>query len=143
MADSLFPQFVQPQAAQTHAPDALPLLIDAAWDFENDRAVFRDGEPVLVTGLEALRVWCWHALHTPRGRYALYSLGYGSDLAQLVGTSWSGELKTAEARQYLEECLLASPYVRAVRSIALQFAGDSLTASFIVESVYGTAKMEV
>ena len=142
MADAIFPGFVNQAAA---APDGgvLPELRECKWDFAQDVPVFAQGEPVIVTGQEAVLVWAWNALHTVRGRYEIYTLGYGSDVENLIGTSWSSELKAAEARQYVEECLLASPYIRAVRDMDISFAGDTLTIACRIESVYGEDTLEV
>ncbi|MBS7226134.1 MAG: DUF2634 domain-containing protein [Clostridiaceae bacterium] len=142
MADAIFPSFIN-QAAPEPDSRALPLLRECKWDFENDRPVFAGGEPVIVTGKEAVLVWAWNALHTARSRYEMYTQDYGSDVENLIGTSWSSELKTAEARQYVEECLLASPYILALRDMELKFEKDVLTIQCRIESIYGVIQMEV
>ena len=142
MAGAIFPEFTASAVDSTQA-DALPMLRECAWDFTNDLPIFAGGQPVIVTGQEAVAVWAWNALHTVRGRYEIYTDGYGSDVENLIGTSWSSELKTAEARQYVSECLLASPYIRAVRDMELSFDDDTLTIRCRIESIYGDVEMEV
>lgn len=142
MADAIFPAFINQTAPQ---PDSgtLPPLRECRWDFASDLPVFARGEPVLVTGGEAVLVWAWNALQTARGRFEMYTLNYGSDVENLIGTSWSNELKAAEARQYVEDCLLASPYIRAVRDVDIQFAGAALTIACRIETIYGEDTLEV
>ena len=50
----LFPA-VQPEAEPT-ATDSLPLCRETAWDFIQERPIYSAGEPVEVTGAEAVRV---------------------------------------------------------------------------------------
>ena len=132
MAETIFP-YLQPEAVAE--ADALPLLREIKWDFTADRPVFENGEPVWVEREAAVAVWAWNALYTERGTYEIYTPGYGSD--------WSEELKQAEARQYVTECLLASPYITAVNDLTASFAGGRLTASFAIDSIYGPVRMEV
>lgn len=140
MADAIFPAFIS--AAQTAADTALPELRECKWDFVNDRPVFVQGQPMIVTGQAAVAVWAWNALHTVRGRHEIYTDGYGSDVENLIGTGWSSELKAAEARQYVTECLTASPYIRAVRDMEISFSGDRLTVRCAIESIYGVIRLE-
>lgn len=46
---SIFPM-IAPEASQGAQAQTLPLCREVAWDFERDVPVFRQGEPVVVTG---------------------------------------------------------------------------------------------
>ena len=61
----LFPQFTPPTAAQTQD---LPLYRDVRMDYEAGRPVWESGNPVFVTGLEAVKGWAWRAVDTARYR---------------------------------------------------------------------------
>ena len=39
----------------------------------------------IVEGYDAILVWAWLALHTPRYRYYIYSEDYGQEYEDLVG----------------------------------------------------------
>lgn len=140
MAEGIFP-YIEPAA--TAAAATLPVAREMAWDFSADRAVFSGGEPVWVERAEAVKVWAWNALHTPRWRYEIYTADYGNDIENMIGSGWSDALKTAEAQQCITECLLASPYITAVRDLSVTFADGVLTASFVIDSIYGMIGMEV
>ena len=71
----LFPA-VQPEAEPT-ATDSLPLCRETAWDFIQERPIYSAGEPVEVTGAEAVRVWVWKALKTARCRDEIYTWDFG------------------------------------------------------------------
>lgn len=133
---SIFPMIQPPEDASGEA-QALPLAREVAWDFVNDRPIYRRGEPVPVTGKEAVKVWIWNALHTERYRYEIYSWAYGSEFHSLTGQAYTENLKTAEAPRYLRECLLVNPYITAVSNITVEFEGSRLTVSGTAETIYG------
>ena len=133
---SIFPM-IQPAASGADPPQTLPLAREVAWDYENDVPIFRRGEPVTVTGKEAVKVWIWNATHTERYRHEIYSWAYGSEFHSLVGQAYTPNLKTAEAPRYLRECLLVNPYITAVNNITVDFAGARLTVSGAAATVYG------
>lgn len=133
---SIFPM-ISPEAAQAAQSQALPLCKEVAWDFERDVPIFRQGEPVVVTGKEALKVWIWRAIRTPRFRYEIYTWAYGSEFESLVGQAYSDAVKTAEAPRYLRECLLVNPYITAVKNITVSFESAKLTVAGTAVTIYG------
>lgn len=132
---SIFPM-IQPPAADG-AASALPLCREVAWDYTNNIPIFRRGEPVEVTGKEAVKVWIWKALHTARYRYEIYTTDYGSEFESLIGQAYTPQLKEAEAPRYLRECLLINPYITAVKNISVSFADACLSVSGTAETIYG------
>jgi hypothetical protein len=115
----------------------LPLCKDWKWDFTKDKAVFQNGIPVTVTGLEAVKVWCWNALKTVRKRYRIFSDDYGCDLERLIGKNYLETTKKAEAKRYVKECLMVSRYVTGVENITTTFKGDDLIIECTVNTIYG------
>lgn len=134
MSTTLFPM-VQPRAAE--AAQALPLCREVQWDFEGNRPVFRRGEPVMVEGAEAVLVWAWLALHTPRFRHEIYNWGFGSELEGLVGRPYTEALKQSEAGRYVRECLIVNPYIKSVDDVAVEFADGKLGISCTIDTIYG------
>ena len=141
MSKTLFP-IVTPAGEATRQQN-LPLYRDVAWDFEQDRPVFRRGEPVIVTGAEALRVWAYNALKTVRYRHEIWSFDYGCELERLVGQPYAQETKRAEAIRYIQEALLANPYITAVTVSSLDFDGSTFSADVAVSSIYGEVATHV
>ena len=99
---SLFP-IIQPRIVE--AETTFPLYKELKWDFEKNVPVFRNGSPVIVTGKEAVLVWAWKALHTPRFRHEIYTWDYGCEVESLIGQPFTEELKQSEAVRYVKECL--------------------------------------
>ena len=133
---SIFPM-IDPQAVETGGNKVLPLYRETAWDYENDVPIFRGGEPVTITGDEALKVWNWRALRTPRFQYEIHTWAYGSEFETLLGQAYSDSVKTAEAPRYLRECLLINPYIKAVKDISVTFEAAKLTVRGTAVTIYG------
>ena len=123
---SIFPMIDPGEGEQAQA-EALPLCREVGWDYEHDVPLFRGGEPVVVEGKEALKVWIWKAIRTPRFRYEIYTWAYGSEFESLLGQAYSDSVKTAEAPRYLKECLLVNPYITQVKDISVSFDAAKLT----------------
>lgn len=133
---SIFPM-IDPGTMGENEGKEFPLYREVAWDFERDVPIFRNGQPEIVTGKEALKVWIWRAIRTPRYRYEIYTWAYGSEFETLIGQTYSDMVKTAEAPRYLRECLLINPYITAVRHIAVSFSNACLTVRGTAETIYG------
>lgn len=133
---SIFPMIDPGEAGEAPA-EALPLCREVGWDFERDVPLFRGGEPVIVEGREAVKVWIWRALRTPRFQYEIHTWAYGSEFETLLGQAYSDSVKTAEAPRYLRECLLINPYIKEVRDIAVSFEAAKLTVQGTAVTIYG------
>lgn len=131
---SIFP-IIQPAEASQSAE--LPMCREIAWDYEENRPIFKNGLPVEVTGVEAVKVWIWKALHTTRFRHEIYTWAYGSDYESLIGQAYTDDLKEAEAPRYLKESLLINPYIKSVKNINVDFEAGRLTVEATAVTVYG------
>ena len=137
----LFP-VMQPAAVQT--AQSLPVYCDGAWDFENDAPVFdSEDNPVMVSGLPAVKVWVYNALKTQRRIHEIWTWNYANDMYDLIGRPFTEELKQAEAARYVEDCLKVNPYIKAVTQVEASFESSHLTVSCQVDTIYGEAKINV
>lgn len=141
MAQQIFP-FLDPQAVSVPVR-TLPVAREVKWDFVRDRPVYRGGQPVFVERAAAVAVWAWNALHTERWRWPLLTGNYGSEIDSLIGQTWSEDYKRAEVRRYVTECLMASPYVKRLDNMTVDFYAGCLTVKFDLVSIYGMVQMEV
>lgn len=137
---SLFPAFTPPTRAQ---PKALPLYTDTDWDFTHDCPVMEGGQPVPVSGLRAVAVWCFNAIQMVRGRWIGWSENYGADVLEMAGQPYDASVTRSEAERTIREALTASPYVTGaeVQTISLQDA--TLTATVAVQTIYGEVMIHV
>lgn len=128
---------IDPGEAGQAQEEALPLCREVGWDYERDVPLFRGGEPVVVEGREAVKVWIWKAIRTPRFKYEIYTWAFGSEFESLLGQAYSDSVKTAEAPRYLRECLLVNPYITAVKDVSVSFEAGKLTVRGAAVTVYG------
>ncbi len=137
---SLFP-IIQPQLHQVD-PE-LPLYREVAWDFAAGKPLFKAGQPVFVTGLEAVKTWIYKALLTPRTLHEIYTWNFGCEVGSLVGQDFTADTKRAEATRYVREALLINPYITQVTDVTVSFLDASLTINATVSTVYGEVTMFV
>lgn len=142
MSGSLFPA-VADTVSTGGGAEPLPMAKEVAWDYERDVPIFRHGEPVIVEGLDAVMVWAWGALKTERFRYRHHSRGYGNEMERLIGTTFSGDLKRAEAARYFREALEPNPYITGVEDISARLDGDTLAASGTLRTIYGSKEVSI
>lgn len=135
----IFP-IIQPQVVENLE---LSLYKEVKWDFKNNVPVFKNGSPDIVTGKEAVLVWAWKALNTPRFRHEIYTWDYGNEVESLIGQPFTEELKQSEAIRYIRECLMTNPYITGVSDIKVSFNEDKLSISCALETVYGEVEVDV
>jgi len=137
---NLFP-IMQPQIADT--PGASGLYVEAAWDFEKNMPIYKNGSPVLISGRDAVIVWAWHTLKTPRFQHEIFTWAYGSEIESLIGKPFTDELKRSEAPRYIRECLMTNPYITDVNDINVTFDGIHIEINCVVVTVYGEVDINV
>lgn len=138
----LFPIFQATAPAGQRAAE-LPLYWDVAMDFDRGIPVFRAGEPVMVSGLEAVKGWAWRALQTARYRWSCFTWDYGCELESLVGQPYREDTRLSEAVRYVREALTVCPYITAANVEVEGFDGATLHMSVAITTVYGEANFHV
>ena len=136
----LFPLF---QTAPQSAAAALPLLRDVAMDYEKGAPLFAGGNPVVVSGLEAVKSWAWRAIQTARYRYSSFSWDYGCELETLVGQPYGQDTRRSEAVRYVREALEVCPYITSAQAVVEGLEGSSLHIRVVMRTVYGDGTLEV
>lgn len=91
----------------------------------------------IVEGLEAIKVWIWLALKTPRYRHYIYSWDYGNEFEDLIGQGYTEEYIEAEAQRMTEDCLLVNEHIQSITNFSVTMDGDQLTISFTANTIYG------
>lgn len=96
-----------------------------------------------VYGLEAIKVWIWNALRTPRYQHIIYSWDYGHEIDDLIGKSYTQEYIDTELPRMIEECLLINPNITEVGNFEFIIDSDKLTGTFTVKTTYGEVEASV
>ena len=133
----IFPDWGQ-NPATVSEETALPLFREWAVDWENQTFALRNGQPYLVSGDEALKIWVTKALRpeSERFRYTAWSADYGNELASLLGGCVDQGILESQVRQYVRDALLVSPYIREVDGFSFVKTGSRVEARFTVHTVY-------
>ena len=109
------------------------------YDFKVCDFVMDDGDPVKVSGIEALKVWITKILHTQLNRYQIYAgTSYGANIEDLViGKGYSTAFIQSELKREIETALLQNEDIEYVSDFVLTREKDKLDISFTVGTVYG------
>lgn len=142
MSTTIFPA-VQPETEET-ASEGLSLCREVAWDYSAGIPLYSAGRPVVVTGAEAVKVWCWRALKTGRYRKRdIHTDDYGCELENLVGKPYTSQVKESEAIRYVREALAINPYVTGVAQVNVTFSDALLVIDCTVSTIYGEVTIHV
>ena len=136
--------FIGAEVAATE--EELPLFTQPAWNFEVDKFIFDgNGQHVIVTGQEALKVWIYKALKTERFSYLAYSWQYGIELYPFVGKVMSVQERYSELKRVITECLMVNPYILSVDSIEFspENKGNVVNTDIVLSTVYGEVRISV
>lgn len=136
----LWPMFSAPTDQKA---GRLPLYRDVLMDYEAGRPVWESGNPVMVTGLEAVKGWAWRAIDTARYQYPHFSWSFGCELLALVGQPYRADTKLSEAARYVREALEVNPYIRDIRVSETRFEGSTLHLTVALSTVYGRTTLYV
>ena len=106
------------------------------WKINEERAEARG----TADGLEAMRQAVCKILQTERYRYAVYDWNYGIELEGLYGKRVSYVIP--ELKKRIEEALLADDRVKAVTDFSFSQERSSVTADFVVHTIFGEVRAE-
>ncbi len=138
---SLFP-FIS-SADEVKVNNTFPMYKEIAWDFKNSIPILENGDFKIVEGNNAVKVWAYKALLTPRYNYSIYSWNYGSELLDLIGKAYTPSLTKEEAKRYVKEALLINPYILEVTVIDTDFKNDLLSADIKIVTIYGESEVTI
>ena len=139
---SLFP-FISNNVDEVKVDNRPPLYKEVAWDFEKDTPIIQNGDFKIVEGNEAIKVWVYKALSTPRYNYSVYSWNYGSELMDLIGKAYTPSLTKEEAKRYIKEALLINPYILEVNVVDTSFSNGILGADIKLLTIYGESEVKI
>ena len=139
---SLFP-FISNNVDEVKVDNSFPLYKEVAWDFEKDTPIIQNGDFKIIEGNNAIKVWIYKALLTPRYSYSIYSWNYGSELMDLIGKAYTQSLTKEEAKRYIKEALLINPYILEVTVVDTSFNNGLLSADIKLLTIYGESEVKI
>lgn len=139
---SLLPSFMQTAAEAALADETvmeavnLPYPYEYEVDFDTCQLT-----GAIVSGIDAIKVWIWNALHTQRFRHAIYSWDYGADMEQYIGQAVTEEFLNTDCHDEVEETLLVSPYITGIDNFVATLDDSRLYIDFTVRTIYGDTEV--
>ena len=131
---SLFP-FIS-NTDDVKVDNSFPLYREVSWAFKNNIPILENGDFKIVEGNEAIKVWVYKAILTPRYNYSIYTWDYGSELLDLIGKAYTPSLTKEEAKRLIKEALEINPYILEVEITDISFKDSLLSATVKVKTIY-------
>ncbi|MBP3723220.1 MAG: DUF2634 domain-containing protein [Selenomonadaceae bacterium] len=130
--------------------EELPYLEEYAWDFEHNCFRYdKNGNHIIVTETEAIKVWVYKCLKCERFLYNVYRHGvyndrcnYGVWLEKYIGKNPNDEKTASAVRKEIRAAILANPYIETIDYLEIaSLDGDTLTLNMGLTSIYGSLEM--
>ena len=138
---SLFP-FIS-NTDEVKVDNTFPMYKEVAWDFKNNIPILENGDFKIVEGNEAIKVWVYKAILTPRCNYSIYTWDYGSELLDLIGKAYTPSLTKEEAKRLIKEALEINPYILEVEITDINFKDSLLSADIKIVTIYGESEVTI
>lgn len=141
--EPLFPFFPEEIKAFNESVEAVEnsdideIYREVAWDYENNIPSIKNGNFVIVEGLEAVKTWCWKTLHTERYKYLIYSWDYALDMEQFVGQTFNSLTKVEIIRE-ITEALMQNEYIVSVDNFNISKEKKKVFIEFNINTKFGT-----
>lgn len=116
--------------------DTETIYKEIQWDYENGKPLMNNGNFVIVEGLEAIRTWCWKALHTKRYEYLIYTWDYAFDMEKFVGKTFNNLIKI-EIIKEITEGLMQNKYITSVDNFHITTKKKKVVIQFDINTKYG------
>ena len=138
---SLFP-FIS-NTDEVKVDNTFPMYKEVAWDFKNNIPILENGDFKIVEGNNAIKVWVYKALLTPRYNQSIYTWDYGSELLDLIGKAYTPSLTKEEAKRLIKEALEINPYILEVEITDINFKDSLLSADVKIVTIYGESEVTI
>lgn len=106
------------------------------WDYDLSKPLILNGNFVIVEGLEAVKTWCWKALHTDRYKHLIYTWEYGLDMEQFMGEAFNSLTKVEIIRE-ITEGLMQNEYVTNVDDFNISKEKKKVFVEFNINTKFG------
>lgn len=113
-----------------------------AFDFKAGEFVMKNGNPIVLTGIDALKLWIEKCIRTQLNRYSIYKdRPYGANIEDLViGKSYKFDFAESELRRELETALLRNEDIQSMSEFSVEKRSSMLNVFFTLATVYGKIK---
>lgn len=114
------------------------------YDFKLGDFIYRNGAPIEVTRIEALKIWIEKVIRTERDRFKIYeNVVYGVYLEDLIGTNMPKGFTESEITREITEGISDNPFVIEVKDWRFERIDSVMNVYFTVVSDFGNFEVEV
>ena len=109
------------------------------FDFKSGEFNIKNGNPVLLEGVDALKMWIQKCIRTQLNRYSIYKgKQYGANIEDLViGKSYGNGFAESELRREIEEALLRHEDILSLSDFSVSTTHKLMEVSFTLTTTYG------
>lgn len=109
------------------------------FDFKNGEFRMKNGNPVVLTGIDALKLWIEKTIRTQLNRYSIYkNRQYGANIEDLViGKTYGMDFAESELHREIETALLQNEDIYSMDSFSAVNRGSELNLSFTLATSHG------
>ena len=109
------------------------------FDFKSGEFKIKNKNPVVLEGIEALKLWIEKCIRTQLNRYSIYKGKlYGANIEDLViGKSYGDGFAESELRREIEEALLRHEDIQSLSDFSVSTNGSLMEVSFTLSTAYG------
>ena len=107
-------------------------------DFETGKLTGR-----IITGLPAIKQWVMIVLGTDKYYYTQYSWDHGCELRDLIGKGFKQDYIESEVKRIITDALSMSKDIKGISNLVVSYEGDTLTAAFTLDTIYGSEEVMV
>lgn len=115
------------------------------FDFNTGEFVLRDGKPISIEGLEALKMWIDKILKTEKDKYEIYdSCNYGvNSLKDLLASDYPLPFVKSEIEREVKETLLQNTSIKFVEKFKFERNKRTLKVRFECHTNLGLIESEL
>lgn len=114
------------------------------YDFNKGDFVLKDGKPVLVDGIEALKMWISKVIKTEKYNFKIYDGSeYGATIHDLIGSNYPRQFIESEIKREVISSLTTHPYIQDVVNWEFVRDGPKMLVRFRVITLEDYFNQEV
>ena len=109
------------------------------FNFKSGEFNMKNGNPVVLEGVDALKLWIQKCIRTQLNRYSIYKgKQYGANIEDLViGKSYGNGFAESELRREIEEALLRHEDILSLSDFSVSTTHKLMEVSFTLTTTYG------
>lgn len=96
----------------------------------------------IVSGVEALKVWCFFALRIERYKYRAFGWDYGSEVFDLYGKTYGFDYIESEVKRMITDCVCAHPNISDCDNFVFENNGSVVRVTFSIVTDFGETEIE-